>query len=298
MSKNKTYHHVYFTFEEDGHPLIAEWFAGKISEAIRMIKPQLKLAELRDDAVEVEYHGQNTMIKLTLRTNYLGDQQVYTALMGYLLQCINTAKRYVEIKMHFECTDVRKNRMAITTDQGLMINGSSPIELRGVGNVVKALRDDVIDIWVAGEPNAAREEVGRIRQLLRYENGYKNGLDWFIDKIRFYMPKDVAMYIRTKDQPLGMVIHGRAYDYNRWNNELDQTYMEAVKEGLVPDIFNLKASNNWYFDFIAFMEVMLDTVDNYRAAKPGRGGSELVPYEFIQHVLSEVMEKEATVVNS
>lgn len=292
MSTNKTYHHVYLTFAED-HPLISDWFGARLKDMWVNVRVALRSSGLHLDAVRVETLSRKGTFKITFQTNYLGDQLVYTTCMGYVLTLIDMAKRYVEIKLNFDNNDVRKGRFNISSDYGLMINGKSPIEMRFVGDIVRLMDEQIVDIWVTGEPNATRKEVGRIRNYLRYENGYEGGLDKFIESIRTHMSKDVVLYIRTKDQGFGMVVHGLAYDHIPWNNGDMKVYFTAVQEGKVPDIFNLRESYNYNFDFIAFMEMMLNHIDRLRKEKPGMGGFEIVPSEYIQKVLQQVMEVEA-----
>lgn len=293
MSKNKTFHHVYLTFENDEHPLVAEWFASKVSEAFKVVQVGLQDGELRDDKLVIESFGASTMLKFSFITNFLGDQQLYTSFMGHVLKLIEFASKYVEIKMHFESSKTRRNRFMLTQDLGLLINGEAPIELRGVGKSAKLLDKSIVDMWVAGEPNACRKEVGRIRRMIREENNHIRGLEWFVEKVRIYMPKDVALFIRTVDQPCGQVVYsGRAYDNSNYRDEQHVFYLDAVKAGKVPDVFNLLPSKDWNFDFIAFMVTMLDVVDNRREMFKTYGGAEVVPYEFIRITLEDIIDRE------
>lgn len=285
MAKNKTFHHVYFIIEEKDHPIIVDWFHSKLVETMNIIRAAVVESGLRSDSVTMETFRSGSMFKLTFHTNFLGDQMLYSSMMGYISRLIDMASKYVDIKMEFESTDVRKNRLVLTADQGLLINGAAPIEMRDVGLIAQQLDKKIIDMWVAGEPNATRKEVGRIRQMLRYENGYKKGLEWFIAEIKTYMPKNVALYIRTVDSPLGQVVHcNRAYGYSELSHESHMVYLKDVESGKVPDIFNLKESHNLNFDFIAFMASMLDVVDARREKFKGFGGYEIVPSENEQAV--------------
>lgn len=295
MSKNKTFHHVYLTFENDEHPVIAEWFASKISGAFKVAQVGLQDGGLRDDKLVIESFGGGTMLKLSFITDFLGDQQLYTSFMGHVLKLIEFASKYVEIKMHFESSDTRRNRFMLTTDLGLLINGDAPIELRAIGKSAKLLDASIVDMWVAGEPNACRKEVGRIRRMIREGNNYRHGLEWFIEKVRTYMPKDIALFIRTVDQPCGQVVYGsRAYDNIDYCDVHHVVYLDAVKAGKVPDVFNLLPSKDWNFDFIAFMVTMLEVIDNRREVFKTYGGAEVVPYEYIRTTMEDIIDHEAT----
>lgn len=294
MSKNKTFHHVYLTFENDEHPLVAEWFASKVNDAFKHARAGLAAGGLRNHTFDIETFGANTMLKLSFVTNFLGDQQLYTSFMGHVLKLIEFASKYVEIKMHFESSDTRRNRFMLTHDLGLLINGEAPIELRGVGKSAKLLDASIVDMWVAGEPNACRKEVGRIRRMIREENNHIRGLEWFVENVRIYMPKDVALFIRTVDQPCGQVVHAdRTYSVSSYSDEQHVVYLDAVKAGNVPDVFNLLPSKDWNFDFIAFMVTMMDIVDNRREMFNTYGGAEIVPYEFIRTTLEDIIDREA-----
>lgn len=294
MSKNKTFHHVYLTFENDEHPVIAEWFASKMSEAFKHIQAGLAASNLRDDKFKIESFGDGTMLKFSFVTNFLGDQQLYTSFMGHVLKLIEFASKYVEIKMHFESSDTRRNRFLLTQDLGLLINGEAPIELRCVGKVVKLLDPEIIDVWVAGEPNATRKAVGDIRRMLREYNHYKLGLDWFVRNLESSLGKDVAVYIRKTGDLIGQVVHRRGYGHTNYSAEQHVVYLDAVKAGNVPDVFNLLPSKDWNFDFIAFMVTMMDIVDNRREVFKTYGGAEIVPYEFIRTTLEDIIDREAT----
>ncbi len=294
MSKNKQTHAVHFFFANNDHPVIVEWFNNKLNKIVESISVELMGSYLRPDAVKVETNQDRTVVKLSFITNFLGNQQLYTSLMGYILSLIDKASPYVEIKMYFECTDKRYNRFGITSDMGLMINGHRPIELRDVGTVAKLLSKEVVDIWVAGEPNACRKEVGRIRHLIRTENNHRRGLADIIDELRMYMSKDVALYIRTTDAPLGMVIHcDRLYENINWCDEGQERYIKAVVDKQVPDIYGIEESNDWNFDFSAFMEVMLDLIDARRECFQGYGGHEVVPFEYISGVMADIVDNES-----
>lgn len=289
MSVNKTYHRVWLTFEDDEHPVVIEWFNRRLMESVEQIKKELKVRELRDDKFMVDVQGAGTTYRLTFITNFLGDMALYTAIMTHINALINLAAKYVEVKMHFDNCDVRKNRFVLTRDLGLMINSAAPIELRDVGEISK-LFPGVRDIWVAGEPNACRKLVGRIRHWMRYCNQYREGFETFDHQIRKGLGKDVAIYIRTDDAPLGRVIHADGYDALEMQAPHFNEYMAMVRLGKVPDIFNFQAAFDSNYDFYAFMEYMLETVDNRRLTYTGMGGYEVVPYEFIKLALVEVAD--------
>lgn len=294
MAKNKTFHHVYLTFENDEHPVVVDWLATKLEQCGLSIRVALDLARLRKDKLTQEMHGGGTMIKLSFITNFLGDQQLYTAYMGEILKLIDQASKYVEIKMHFEESDVRRNRFMLTRDLGLLINGSTPIEMRCVGKVVKLLDPTINDVWVAGEPNATRKAVGDISRMLREYNHHILGFDWFVRNLESSLSKDVAVYIRKVDDTIGQVVHARGYDQVDYKDERHLTYLDAVKAGKVPDVFNLQKSKDWNFDFIAFMVTMLEAIDDRRQAFKTYGGADVVPYEYIRTTMEDIIDHEAT----
>lgn len=290
MSTNKTFHHVWVTFDNDDHPVVIEWFNRRLIEAVNHIKTELKLRTLRDDKINVEVHGDGVAYRFTFITNFLGDAALYANIMTHINQLIDQAEQYVGIKVHFDNVDVRKNRFTITKDLGLMINSTAPIEVRDVGLAAKTLQG-IRDIWVAGEPNACRKLVGKIRYYLRYCNQYKEGYEVFEEQIRRGIGKDVAIYVRTDDDQLfGRVIHDSSYDVFDLQAPIWESFKQLTDAGKVPDIFNFSKSYGNNYDFMAFMTYMLEIVDNRRISFKGFGGSEVIPYEFISSALEEVSE--------
>ena len=290
MTARKNYHHLYLTFDNDSHPIIIEWFNRRLVEMVNLVKDELKIRGLRMDKLDFEVQGDGTAYRLSYITNFLGDSALYAETITHLAKLIDKASPYVGIRMHWDSSDVRKNRFAITKDQGLMINSTAPIEVREVGTIAKIL-DGVHDIWVAGEPNACRKLVGRIRYYLRQGRQSNRSYDAFEKHSRAGIGKDVAIYVRTTDEQLfGRVIHDSSYDVVKLQEPLWEDFKMLVDAGKVPDIFNFGAAYSNNYDFIAFMHYILDSVDTRRLALKGFGGSGIIPYEFITSQLEEVSE--------
>ncbi|ABY63243.1 hypothetical protein ST201phi2-1p419 [Pseudomonas phage 201phi2-1] len=294
MSKNKTFHSVTYTFENDDHPIVIEWFGKKMLELQQIVKVHLADNTIRQDKFKVEFFGNGTMVKLTFITNFLGDEQLYTSLMGYVNHLIGVASQYVEIKTYFECNDTRRNRFALFNDFGLMIKRNAPLEVRSVGNVAYNIGNDVNGVWVAGEPNLVRKVVGRIRYLLR--SGNKNvrfGYDKFIKEVKLFLGKDAAVYVTREGAGWGEVIHDDGYSAASWQDPFLSGYVELIEAGKAPDVFDLVGAKDNYFDFPAFMAVILERVEQLRQEKPRQGGWVNIPNEFIQSVLKEITDVES-----
>jgi len=294
MSKNKTDHHVTYTFENDDHPIVIEWFGKKLLELQDVVKLRLGQDGCRQDKFRVESFGNGTMVKLTFITNFLGDEQLYTSLMGYINHLIGVASQYVEIKTYFECNDTRRNRFALFNDFGLMIKRNAPLEVRNIGNAAYNIGNGVNGVWVAGEPNTVRKVVGRIRYLLRTGNqNVRFGYDKFVEAVKPFLGKDTAVYVTCKDAVWGEVIHDNGYSAASWHDPFIGGYAELIEAGKVPDVFDLVSAKDNYFDFPAFMAVILERVDQLRKEYPRHVGWVNIPNEFIQSVLKEITDVES-----
>lgn len=247
---------VAVAFPDSEHPLLMEWMHERINRLVHDINAY---GNTNGVGYTVRYDSldEGRVFKLEFDTDYLGCTSVFAHVMGKIKYLADKAKQYTDIDIIVPSPKQRSGRFIDTQDFGLMLNPSVPMEIRRIG---KAARDyygkNIQCIYVIGEGNRANEVTSRIRELLFDAKQWKYNWEWVVTNIRNMLCDNTAVYIKTKDEPLGQVIHAPSHNLFKLHDAFIVMWNEYVCNNEVNDVLRSVSAYDNAVDFYAFMEVI------------------------------------------